>query len=144
MHEIEYKIVNGKRLDVLDFSWFINTIDAIYVAKCRTSKLQPLYAIYVQSHSELVELYYKTDDELEIKYCFEKLCKELKEVNPNFKEYFPYCINLENVMCVEMETSLLHGKAVVSFKESELVMATSKKNLKKFVNDVNDNINFNA
>ena len=83
MNKLEFNIVDNQRLDVLDFSWYISEINAIYISRSKwDSKINPNYAIYILSNSDLVELYYKTNDEIKISNCFKDLCSAIKEINP--------------------------------------------------------------
>jgi hypothetical protein len=62
--ELEFQI-NGNTLSVADFDWFIDKIDAIYVYNSEVGN-KGEYSIFIQQGSEIVELYFRTKDELEI------------------------------------------------------------------------------
>ena len=81
--ELEFEIVDNKILNVLDYDWFIDQIDAVYVRHSEIGRKSD-YAIYIQQGSEIVELYYRTNNEMMIASEYKKLCASLKEVNPMF------------------------------------------------------------
>lgn len=145
MKKLEFNIVDNKRLDVLDFSWYIDTIKAIYISRSQfNSALDPNYAIYVKTNFDLVELYYRTGDEIAISNQFKELCSAIKESNPNFEMCFPYLVNMEHVKVVDYTKNTLSGKIKIGFDEDELEIVTSKKFAKQFVEKFEEkNINFN-
>lgn len=140
MKGLEFNIVNNNRLDVLDFSWHLNTINAIYISQSRwTSKIKPQYAIYIQSNLDLIELYYRTDDELDISNRFRELCEAIEMVNPNFKTYFPYCLNIENVKDFSYEKAKFRYNIIIDFDGEDFMFKMSTKNLNRMLNDLNQN-----
>ncbi len=145
MEKLEFNVVDNKILDVADFSWCINTIEALYVAHSRTnSALMPSYAIYIKSKFDLVELYYRTGDEILIVNSFKELCAAIKEANPNFEMCFPYCLNMEQVKDIDYSKGVLLGDFKIYFENDEIGFRTSKKYAKQFIERLEDkNININ-
>ncbi|MBR4998265.1 MAG: hypothetical protein IKY10_00140 [Clostridia bacterium] len=142
MKKLEFNIVDNKRLDVLDFSWYISEINAIYISHSKwNSKINPNYAIYILSNSDLVELYYKTNDEIKISNCFKDLCSAIKEVNPNFEMCFPYCVNTNKIIDFDFNKNILTGEIKVVFDGAEIEIKTIKKNAKKFIESLESKIN---
>ena len=99
--ELEFEINNGI-LSVLEFDWFIDRIDAVYVRNSEIGK-KCEYAIYIQQGSEIIELYFRSTDEMIVAKEFNKLCAALKEFNPLFDNaiHYPILVNFANLKNVE-------------------------------------------
>jgi len=139
MNKLEFNIVDNQRLDVLDFSWYISEINAIYISRSKwDSKINPNYAIYILSNSDLVELYYKTNDEIKISNCFKDLCSAIKEINPNFEMCFPYCVNMEQVKDIDYSKGIVLGEFKINFESDEIEFRTSKKYAKQFIEKIEE------
>lgn len=137
MEKLDFNVIDNQRLDVLDFSWYIKEIEAIYISRSRwNSKINPTYAIYILTNSDLVELYYRTNDEIKISNRFKELCSAVQQANPNFEMCFPYCVNAEKIIDFEYNKKLLTGEIKVVFDGAEIEMKTIKKNAKKFIQNL--------
>jgi len=141
MKDLEFSIVDKKILEVSDFSWYIDLINAIYIARnsCCESILMPNYSIFIKSKFDLVELYYKSSDEIKISNEFKKLCNAIKEVNPNFEMCFPYCFNMKNVKDIDFSNHLISGDIKISFENDEINLRTSKKFARQFAEKLDEN-----
>ena len=100
--EIEFD-VRDNILSVADFDWYIDKIDAIYVHNSEIGN-RGEYAIFIQQGNEIVELYYRTKDELAIAREYKKLCNSIKEIKPEFDNSVrPFIlINYANLKGVEV------------------------------------------
>lgn len=126
--ELEFEIVDNKILNVLDYDWFIDRIDAVYVRHSEIGRKSD-YAIYIQQGSEIVELYYRTNNEMMVAREYKKLCASLKEVNPMFDnsvETF-VLINYANLEQVEYQKSCLQSVVNLKFNNNHLNIYGSKK-----------------
>ena len=137
--ELEFEITDNKILTVSDFDWFIDRIDAIYV---RHSEIggKSEYAIFVQQGSEIVELYFRTRDEMIIAREYKKLCNALKEVNPMFDNSikFPVLINYSNLKQVEYEKSCLQSVVNLKFGDYFLNIYGSKRTYDRILDKLNN------
>ena len=77
--KLEFEIIDDKILTVADFDWFIDCIDAVYVRHSEMS-VKNEYAIYIQQGSEIVELYFRTTDEMLILREYEKKDSRIKVI----------------------------------------------------------------
>lgn len=141
MKDFEFNIVDNKVLDVLDYSWYIRDINAIYISRSKWNEhIAPTYAIYILTNSDLVELYYRTDDEIKISNRFKELSSAIKQANPNFEMCFPYCVNLDKIIDFECSKKILTGEIKVVFDGAEINIKTSKNKANKLINRVEDKI----
>lgn len=136
--ELEFEIINNRILNVADFDWIIDCIDVIYL---RHSEVGPscAYAIFIQQGSEIVELYFKTSDEMLIAREYQKLCDAIKAVRPSFDnsaEHF-VLINYENLKDVKF-TSHLQPIINLVFRNCNLTMNGSTKKYNKILDKLND------
>ena len=136
--ELEFKI-NGNVLTVADFDWFIDRIDAVYV---RHSSIggKSEYAIFIQQDSEIIELYFRSRDEMIIAREYKKLCNSLREVNPMFDNSvkFPILINYANLTDVEYQKSCLQSVVNLKFKGYYLNIFGSKKTHERILEKLNE------
>ena len=126
--ELEFEI-NGKVLTVVDFDWFIDRIDAIYVRNSQTMGRKSEYAIYIQQGSEIIELYFRTRDEILIAREYKKLCDEIKEVNTMFDNSVePFVlINYGNLQEVKFNSSWKGDFVELQFKDFPLYINGGRK-----------------
>lgn len=134
--ELEFEIIDNKILNVLDYDWFVDRIDVIYVRHSETGKKCD-YAIYIQQGSEIVELYLRTPDELLIAREFKKLCNAIKEINPMFDNSVePFVLinysNLKNVSGSKNKR-LFEYIIKLQFENNYLNIAGSEKKLNRFI-----------
>ena len=101
--------------------------------------------IFVKTNFDLVELYYRTGDEIKIATEFFKLSDAIKKANPNFEMCFPYCVNMEHVKDVDYAKNMLSGKIKITFEDDdEMELKIIKKYAKQFIAEIEDkNINLN-
>ena len=142
MKKFEFEIVDNKWLEIADFTWSIDDINAIYIDKTNnTTFLYPEHGIYIETDSETDLLYYRTDDEIKISNAFKKLVSSLQAINPNFKNFFPACFNIANVKNVNWKKIFFMYKVDLEFKNNDHQFnhhfITNKKNLKKFIEEYN-------
>ena len=130
--KLEFEIIDDKILTVADFDWFIDCIDAIYV---RYNEVYPkgYYSIFIQQGSEIVQLYFKTDDELLIAREYKRLVEAIKAVRPlfdNSAEKF-VLINYANLKQAEMKFKYLQPIIDLEFTNSNLTIngGTKKYNI---------------
>lgn len=117
--KLEFNI-HSQFLDVLDFTWLIKRIDAVYVAKSKIKKGN--YAICIQYGSELIELYYTTKDELNIVEQFKVLSNALKKGDLNFNFVGDTAlVNYANIVNIKFADGILDRKVVIDFGKKKLV-----------------------
>ena len=136
--ELEFEIIDNRILNVLDFDWFIDGIDAIYVRQSEMS-LGCEYAIFIQQRSEIVELYFRTFDEILISREYQKLCDAIKAVRPSFDnsaEYF-VLINYTNLKDVKL-TNHLTPIINLEFKNNNLTINGGIKKYNKILDKINE------
>jgi len=111
-------------------------IDAIFVAKSSISNKNE-YAILIQYGSELVELYYRTQDELEIVNQFNNLATEIKKAQSSFNLAGETAlINYENVKQIEFIHGILNTKIIAKFNDAKLIRkGGNKKQYNKMMRD---------
>ena len=126
--ELEFEIIDNKILNVLDFDWFIDRIDAVYLHNSEMGAKSE-YAIFIQQDSEIIELYFRSRDEMIIAREYKKLCNALREVNPMFDNSieFPVLINFANLKQVEYQKSCLQSVVNLKFNNNHLNIYGSKK-----------------
>ena len=141
--ELEFEI-NGDVLTVVDFDWLINKIDAVYMRHSEIGS-KGEYAIYIQQGSEIVELYFRTSDEIVAVKEYSKLCDALKEVNPMFDNSvkFPVLINYANLKQVEYQKSCLQSVVNLKFNNYHLNIYGSKKTYDRILDKLNNVKEFN-
>ena len=138
MKELEFEIVDNKRLDVIDFSWYLDDINSIYIAKTNNANyLYPELGIFIETDFETDMLYYKTDDEIKISREYKKLIAEIKAVNPNFKMIFPDCYNLKNVKSLKYRKGIFYHKVLLNFKNKSIEVMSTKKKIEELLKDYN-------
>ena len=130
--KLEFEIIDNKILTVADFDWFIDCIDVIFVRQCEINQRYE-YAIFVKQGSEIVQLYFKTDDELLIAREYERLVEAIKAVRPlfdNSAEHF-VLINYSNLKQAEMKFKYLQPVIDLEFTNSNLTIngGTKKYNI---------------
>ncbi len=139
--ELEFEIIDNKILNVLDFDWFIDKIDAIYVRHTEIGR-RCEYSIFIQQGSEIVELYLRTQDEISIAREYKKLCNAIKEVNPMFDNSVePFVlINYANLKQVEGDKNKRFLEYFISlqFKNSKLLINGSKKKQDAIIDKLNE------
>ena len=128
MKQLNFNILDNKYLEVADFTWYIKRIDAIYISHTAMG-YKGEYAIFVQSGSEIVELYYRTIDEVEIYKAFESLCKALIQAKLGFDRAGAALINYNNVISIKFDKGLLSSKIITKFNENELIKKNATKAL---------------
>lgn len=137
--KLEFEIIDDKILTVADFDWFIDCIDAIYVRQCEMS-VKNEYAIYIQQGSEIVQLYFKTDNELLIAREYERLVEAIKAVRPlfdNSAEHF-VLINYDNLKQAEMKFKYLQPIIDLEFKNSNLTINGGAKKYNIILDKLNE------
>ena len=136
--ELEFEIIDDRILHVTDFDWIIDCIDVIYL---RHSEVGPscAYAIFIQQGSEIVELYFKTSDEMLIAREYQKLCDAIKAVRPSFDNSaeFYVLINYANLKDVRL-TKHLTPIIDLEFKNCNLTMNGSTKKYNEILGRLND------
>ena len=139
--ELEFKLTDKKVLTVADFDWYINNIDTIYVRHTEIGRKSE-YAIFIQQGSEIVELYYRTQDELAIAREYKKLCNAIKEANPMFDNSVqPFVlINYANLKGVEGSKNkrFLEYELKLKFKNSYLNMFGNKNEHNQILEKLNE------
>ena len=131
--ELEFEI-NGNVLTVIDFDWFIDKIDAIYVRNSQTIGKKSEYAIFIQQASEIIELYFRTRDEMIIAREYKKLYEAIQAVNPMFDnsvEHF-VLINYGNLKEVKYDSSWKGDFIKLEFNNFPLYINGGKKKCNKF------------
>ena len=125
--ELEFKI-NNNVLTVSDFDWLIDRIDAIYVRRSEMNSRKG-FAIFIQQGSEIVELYFRTNDELLIAKEYKKLINVLKEIRPTFDNSvdFYVLINYANLKYVGLKTNLIDTSIRLEFNNYHLNISGGKK-----------------
>ena len=138
--ELEFEITNNKVLTVSDFDWFIDRIDAVYVRNSEIGK-KCEYAIYIQQGSEIVELYFRSPDEMIITQEYNKLCTALKEINPLFDNsvQFPVLINYANLKNIEYQKKWFESVVKLKFNDYHLNVYGSKKTYDRILEKLNTN-----
>ena len=112
MKNLEFNIIENKYLEVADFTWLIKRIDAIYISRSNMNRKNE-YAIFVQSSDEIVELYYRTEDELKISKHFNILSKAIMETEHGFNYAGGAAlINYNNVKSIEFDKGVLSTKII--------------------------------
>ena len=112
MKSLEFKILNNEFLEVEDFTWWLKRIDAIYITRSEMEKHK--FAIRVQQGKEIVELYYRTDDEIKISNAFNRLAEAIAEAQPVFDMAgFSALINYNNVQDIEFSNGVLNSKLFI-------------------------------
>ena len=126
--ELEFLIIDNKFLEVGDMDWLIRRVDAIYVRHTKIGGKSE-YAIFIQQGSEIVELYFRTRDEMVIAREFKKLCSALKEINPMFDNSVePFVlINYGNIETVKFDRSWQGDFIKLGFKNFPLYINGGKK-----------------
>jgi len=138
--ELEFNI-NGNLLEISDFTWLINKINAIYISRSQTYDYKECFAIFIQTDNEVDRLYYLSKNIKAISKQFKKLCSDLKEVNPNFKIHGPRCFNFANIKNIEsseiLVVNMVPGNLVrVTFKNGNFAETTaSEDELKSLIAD---------
>ena len=131
MSEFNFNIYQDKILEIADMSWLINDINLIYISKTNNANwLYPELGIYIETDFDTVELYYKTTDEIKISKAYNSLISAISNINQNFKSFFPECFNLEKVKQNKCKNQLLGCQVILTFREKEYKIATSKNCLK--------------
>ena len=126
--ELEFQITKNKILSITDMDWYIDRIDAIYVRNSEMSKNGD-YSIYIKQGSEIVELYFRTQDEILIAREYKKLCEAIKTINPFFDNSVisPLLINYSNLKSVELKSKLMESKIALFFDNHQLLIKGNKK-----------------
>jgi len=129
MKQLEFNIVNNKYLEVLDFTWWIKRIDAIYISHSEMGK-KGEYALFIQQGDEVVELYYRTKDELKISAEFKRLSDSLMQVSKGFKNVgISTLLNFNNVTDIKLKKGLFSNLIITKFKDGELIRENASKSL---------------
>jgi hypothetical protein len=136
--ELKFEI-NGNVLTVADFDWFIDKIDAVYV---RHSEIggKSEYAIFIQQASEIIELYFRTRDEMIIAREYKKLYEAIQAVNPMFDnsvEHF-VLINYGNLKEVKYDSSWRGDFVKLQFKNFPLYINGNKKKYGKILEKLDE------
>lgn len=125
MNKFEFNILENKFLEVSDGVWWLKRIDAIYISRSELEKHK--FAIRIQQSNEIVELYFRTNDEMQISNAFMHLAEAIKEVQPSFERVgFSALINYNNVRNIEFSNGVLNSKIIVKFENSKLVKKSGK------------------
>ena len=125
MKNIEFNILENKFLEVADDVWWLKRIDAIYITKSEMEKHK--FAICIQQSNEIVELYFRTSDEMQISNAFMRIAEAIKEVQPGFERAgFSALINYNNVKNIKFLNGVLNSKIKTKFENSELVKKGGK------------------
>jgi len=129
MKNLEFKIVNNEYLEVLYFTWLINKIDAIYLTHSEMGKKSE-YGIFIQQGSEVVELYYRSIDEVKVAAEFKRLCNAITRVTQGFKKAgFSALINYNNVTDIQFKKGLFSNLIITKFNNDELIREDATRNL---------------
>ena len=135
MKNLEFNILNNEYLEVADYVWWLKRIDAIYITRSEMEKHK--FTICVQQGKEIIELYYRTDDEVKISNAFIRLSDAVKEAQSGFDiTGFSALINYNNVKNIELSNGILNSKIVIKFENSKLV----KKGGKSLYNQMKRNL----
>ena len=137
--ELEFEI-NDNVLTVADFDWFIDKIDAIYVRNSQITGRKSDYAIYIQQGSEIIELYFRTKDEMIVAREYGKLCEAIQEINPKFDnsvEHF-VLINYGNLKEIKFDSSWKGDFIKLEFKSFPLYMNGNKKSYRKMLEKLDE------
>ena len=142
--ELEFEIINNKILTVIDYDWFIDRIDAIYVRHSVVGNKSE-FAIFIQQGGEIDELYFRTRDEMIIAREYKKLCNAIKKINPKFDNSVqPFVlINYANLQRVEAGKNKRFLEYIISlqFKNSHLNLNGNQKEYNEIwekLHNVND------
>ena len=111
-----------------------DNINAIYVAGNNNIE-NPELAIYVMTDFDEKVLIYKSEYALRVRSMYRKLASALNKMDSNFKDYFPKCINLSKVKCVEWQKVPFKYIAIVEFKNRSLRFKTYEDEFNKIIDD---------
>ncbi len=135
--ELEFEIVDNKILNVLDFDWFIDKINMIYIAPSLMDDKK--YSIYLATSNEIDKLYYESKKLEDVFKQFCILCTSLSEVNPSFKMHGHRCFNFKNIDKIQYHKKLILNMALgysmrIIFNNSHfLELDTSKNEIKSYI-----------
>ena len=138
--ELEFEI-NDNVLTVADFDWFIDRIDAVYVRHSAIGGKSE-YAIFIQQDSEIIELYFRSRDEIIIAREYKKLCNAIKQIQPAFDNSVDFFVllNYANLKQVEIKKSkrLLENIIKLKFNTYYLNINGNKKDYNKILDKLNE------
>ena len=121
MKNLEFKILDNKHLSVEELVWPIKRIDAVYISQSQEGE-DDEYALFIKNGHQVIELYYRTQDEMSILLEFKKLVKALMDESKGFDYADKVCvINYNNVKEINYDKGILHSKIVVDFKNGKMV-----------------------
>ena len=143
--DFEFDIFKDKYLHVDNYVWKIDNIDFLHIQKSAVGK-NGEYAIVINQGYDVVELNYRTADEMAIVNAFRSLCKALTEFSPAFKlSDSAVLINYGHVQSIKYVKNLLNSKIIVKFERATLVRnRAAKTNFDIMVQYLNDFNNTNS
>ena len=110
--KLEFKIADNRILIVLDYDWYIDRINMLYIDVSCVSDNK--FSIYIATDNEIDKLHYESKKYEEVLNEFRRMCFALMDTNPHIMIHGHRCFNFDNIHIIN--PPILHPLRLISFR----------------------------